>query len=46
MILEPKLKNFKGPLQIKGDSLKMFNIMGHMSIPRTFECYNFKIILN
>ncbi len=41
MILEPKRKNFTGPLQIK-DSLKRFNIRRHMSTPRAFECYYLK----
>ncbi len=46
MILEPKLKKFKGPLQIKETVLKRFNIRRHMSIPKAFECYYFKIIIN
>jgi hypothetical protein len=46
MILEPKHKNFTGPLQIKVTVKKIFNIRRHMSIPRAFECYYFKIILN
>jgi hypothetical protein len=33
MILEPKHKNFKGPLQIKETVKKNFNIRRHMSIP-------------
>ncbi len=43
MILEPKQKNFTGPLQIKESVKKRFNIG---AIPRAFECYYFKIILN
>jgi hypothetical protein len=39
MILEPKHKVFKGPLQIKETVKKIFII-------RAFECYYFKIILN
>jgi hypothetical protein len=46
MILEPKHKNFTGPLQITGTVKKRFNIRRHMFIPRSFECYYFKIILN
>jgi hypothetical protein len=45
MILEPKHKNFTGPLQMK-ETVKRFNIRRHMSIPRAFECYYFKIILH
>jgi hypothetical protein len=46
MILEPKHKNFTGPLQIKETVFKRFDIRHHMSIPRAFECYYFKTILN
>jgi hypothetical protein len=46
MILEPKHKNFTGPLQIKETVKKIFIIRRHMSTPRAFECYYFKIILN
>jgi hypothetical protein len=46
MILEPKYKNFTGPLQIKETVKKRFNIRRRMSIPRAFECYYFNIILN
>ncbi len=46
MILEPKHKDFTGPLQIKETVGKRFNIRRHMSIPRAFECFYFKIILN
>jgi hypothetical protein len=46
MILEPKHEEFTGPLQIKETVEKRFNIRRHMSIPRAFECYYFKIILN
>ncbi len=46
MILEPKHKNFTGPLQIKETVKKIFNIRRHMVTPRAFECYYFKIILN
>ncbi len=46
MILEPKHKNFAGPSQIKETVKKRFNIRHHMSTPRAFECYYFKIILN
>ncbi len=45
MILEPKHKNFTGPLQIKETVKKIF-IRRHMSTPGAFECYYFKIILN
>jgi hypothetical protein len=38
MILEPKLKNFKSPLQIKEIVLEKFI--------RAFEGYYFKVILN
>ncbi len=38
MILEPKLKNFKDPLQIKEIVKK--------KIIRAFEWYYFKVILN
>jgi hypothetical protein len=44
MILEPKHKNFAGSLQIKETVKKRFNIRHHMSTPRAFECYYFKII--
>ncbi len=46
MILEPKHKNFARPLQIKEKVKKRFNIRRHMSAPRAFECYYFKIIIN
>jgi hypothetical protein len=46
MILEPEHKNFTGSLQIKETVKKRFNIRRHMSTPRAFECYYFKIILN
>jgi hypothetical protein len=46
MILEPKHKNFTGPLQIKETVKKRFNISRRMSIPRAFECYYFNIIIN
>ncbi len=46
MILEPKHKNFKGPLQIKETVKKIFIITRNMSTPRAFECYYFKLILN
>ncbi len=46
MILEPKHKNFAGPSEIKETVKKRFNIRRHMSTPRAFEWYYFKIILN
>jgi hypothetical protein len=46
MILEPKHKNFAGPSKIKETVKKKFNIRSHMSTPRAFESYYFKIILN
>ncbi len=46
MILEPKHKNFTGPSEIKETVNKRFNIRRHMSTPRAFECFYFKIILN
>jgi hypothetical protein len=46
MILEPKHKNFAGPSEIKETVKKRFNNRRHMSTPRAFECYYFKIILN
>jgi hypothetical protein len=46
MILEPKHKKFKGPLQIEEPVKKRFNIRHKMHIPRVFECYYLKIILN
>ncbi len=46
MILEPKHKNFTGSLQIKETVKKIFYIRRHMSTPRAFECYYFKIIVN
>jgi hypothetical protein len=46
MILELKHKNFAGPSKIKETIKKRFNIRHHMSTPRAFECYYFKIILN
>jgi hypothetical protein len=45
MILELKHKNFKGPLQTKGQSKKIY-ARRHMSIPKAFELYYFKVILN
>ncbi len=45
MVLEPKHKNFKGPLQIKGIVKQLFNIRRHMSMPRAFEWYYFTVIL-
>jgi hypothetical protein len=46
MILEPKHKNFAGSSEIKGTVKKRFNIRRHLSTPRAFECFYFKIILN
>jgi hypothetical protein len=46
MIMEPKHKNFKGQLQIKDTVPKRFNIRRHIAIPRAFDYYYFKIILN
>jgi hypothetical protein len=46
MILELKHKNFAGPSKIKETVKKRFNIRRHMSTPRAFECYYFKIIRN
>ncbi len=46
MILEPKHKNFKGPVQIKETVKKIFIITRNMSTLRAFECYYFKLILN
>ncbi len=46
MILEPKHKNFAGPSEIKETVKKRFNISRHMSTPRAFERYYFKIIIN
>ncbi len=46
MILEPKHKNFAGSSEIKETVQKRFNVRRHMSTPRAFECYYFKIILN
>ncbi len=37
MILEPKHKNFEGPLQIKETVKKNFTMRRYMSIPRAFE---------
>ncbi len=37
MILEPKYKNFKGPLQIKETVLINVIIRSHISKPRAFD---------
>ncbi len=42
MILEPKHKNFTGPLQLKETVKKRFNIRRHVSMPQAFECYYFR----
>jgi hypothetical protein len=47
MSLEPTHKNFKDEYKIKERvKKKKFNIRRYMPIPRAFECYYFKIILN
>jgi hypothetical protein len=45
MILEPKHKNLKGPLQMKETVLKKLSTRFHMSIPSAFEGYYFKVLL-
>jgi hypothetical protein len=46
MILEPKHKKFKGPLQIKETVKERFKISRYIPIRRAFECYYLKVILN
>ncbi len=45
MILEPKNKNFKGPLQIR-DRLKIFNIQAPYVYTKGFLMILLKVILN
>ncbi len=45
MILEPKHKNLKGPLQFKETVQKIFDTKRYMSIARAFEWYYSQVIL-
>jgi hypothetical protein len=45
MILEPKHKTSKTNIKLKSE-LKKLNLRHHMSIPRAFQLYYFKVILN
>jgi hypothetical protein len=46
MVLEPKLKTFKDQYKIK-ERVKIFiYFRRHLSIPRAFQLYYFKVILN
>jgi hypothetical protein len=44
--MDPKHKNFKGPIKIVEAVLQIYNIRRRMSIPRASELYDFQAILN